>query len=159
MVTVLGSYYSTRGGSFNPRRGCSFGSSSGQFVRDYNHRKPVCQLCNRICHEALQYYYRFDRSFVGPSQLQQRVQSPFHQFQYEDEGTQSDSYHFDHEGNLQSQQMTAMLATPESIHDSSWYPDSGAPNHLTAEADNLMHKSEYYGNEQVHMGNAKGITY
>lgn len=119
MVMVLGSYYSNRGDSFNPRGGRSFGSSSGQFVRDYNNRKTVCQVCNCICHEALQYYYHFDRSFVGPSQLQQRVQSHFHQFQYEDEGMQSVSYRFDHEGNLQSQQMAAMLATPESIHDSS----------------------------------------
>ena len=50
-----------------------------------------------------------------------------------------------------------MLATPECVHDSNWYPDSGATNHLTADPANLMHKADYFGPEQVHMGNGKGL--
>lgn len=37
-------------------------------------------------------------------------------------------------------QMSALLAIPETVYDPSWYPDSGATNHLTPESGNLMGK-------------------
>lgn len=54
--------------------------------------------------------------------------------------------------------MYAMTATPEAVYDDSWYPNSGATNHLTAYASNLMTKSKFHGLEQVHMGNGQVHT-
>lgn len=34
--------------------------------------------------------------------------------------------------------MTAMIATPEYVYDSSWFPDSGALRHVTAESNNVL---------------------
>lgn len=53
--------------------------------------------------------------------------------------------------------MQALIATPETICDTSWYPDSGATNHVTADQDNLMIKTDYQGPDQVHIGNGLGL--
>ena len=53
--------------------------------------------------------------------------------------------------------MAAMLASPETVIDTNWYPDSGASNHVTLEPANLMVKQEYFGPDQVQIGNGKGL--
>lgn len=55
--------------------------------------------------------------------------------------------------------MQAYFPTPEVIVNTSWYPDSGASNHVTADAENLMEKADYYGTERVHIGNGMGNHY
>ena len=50
------------------------------------------------------------------------------------------------------------MATPENICDTNWYPDSGASNHVTTNANNLVEHTPYYGNEQVRVGNGMGIS-
>ena len=45
--------------------------------------------------------------------------------------------------------MQVLMATLENICDTNWYPDSGASNHVTANANNLVEHTPYYGNEQV----------
>ena len=45
------------------------------------------------------------------------------------------------------------MATPENICDTNCYPDSGASNHVTANANNMVEHTPYYGNEQVRVGN------
>ena len=52
--------------------------------------------------------------------------------------------------------MTAMFATPKVVSD--WYPNLGASNHVTSDATNLMTKVEYYGSDQVHVGNGMGLS-
>ena len=52
--------------------------------------------------------------------------------------------------------MTAMFATPKVVSD--WYPDLGASNHVTSDATTLMTKAEYYGSDQVHIGNVMGLS-
>ena len=47
--------------------------------------------------------------------------------------------------------MTTMFATPKVVNDTNWYPDSGASNHVTFDATNLMTKVEYYKSNQVHI--------
>ncbi|RVW86157.1 Retrovirus-related Pol polyprotein from transposon RE2 [Vitis vinifera] len=49
--------------------------------------------------------------------------------------------------------MQVLMATPENICDTNWYPDSGASNHVIANANNLVQHTPYHGNEQVHVGN------
>ena len=62
-----------------------------------------------------------------------------------------------------------MVATPESTNKSYWYyleemthvewfPDSGATNHITSDPTNLMTKAEFFGSDQVHIGNGKGLS-
>ncbi|KAF7801831.1 retrovirus-related Pol polyprotein from transposon TNT 1-94 [Senna tora] len=43
------------------------------------------------------------------------------------------------------------------MNDSAWFPDSRATNHLTSDANNLMIATDYYGGEQIHMGNGNGL--
>ncbi|KAF7826635.1 Retrovirus-related Pol polyprotein from transposon TNT 1-94 [Senna tora] len=57
-----------------------------------------------------------------------------------------------------SANMASMIASPELLSDSSWFPDSGATNHVTADGNNLMTSSEYMGPEQLHMGNGAGLA-
>ncbi|KAF7824434.1 Retrovirus-related Pol polyprotein from transposon TNT 1-94 [Senna tora] len=110
------------------------GRGRGRFPQnntDTNNRPyTMCQVCGRTNHIASACYYRFDNSYQMTEQ------------QYHQQVRQRSS------GN-----MTAMIATPDSLSDSAWFPDSGATNHATPEYGNLMSNSEYTGSEQLHMGN------
>ena len=65
-------------GPFTPQGGGLSGHGRGfghfsQFSKPNmgtNNGTLVCQLCNKIGHEALQCYYGFDATFTRPSQLQ-----------------------------------------------------------------------------------------
>lgn len=50
-----------------------------------------------------------------------------------------------------------VYGSSESFADPGWYPDSSASSHVTADYGNLMHRAEYNGQEQVHVGNGKGL--
>lgn len=52
--------------------------------------------------------------------------------------------------------MAAMIATPETMYDNSWYPDSGVTN--IANVGNVMSKTEFFRLDQVYMGNGKGLS-
>ncbi|PON93298.1 hypothetical protein TorRG33x02_108690 [Trema orientale] len=54
--------------------------------------------------------------------------------------------------------MSAMVATPNTLTDMSWYPDFGATNHLTPDINTLMTKQDYTGSDQIHMGNGIGLN-
>ncbi|KAF7834709.1 retrovirus-related Pol polyprotein from transposon TNT 1-94 [Senna tora] len=54
--------------------------------------------------------------------------------------------------------MSAMVATPESVCDSAWFPDSGATSHVTSNPNNFMSSMQYSGPEQLHMGNGTGLN-
>ena len=49
------------------------------------------------------------------------------------------------------------MASPTTVTDSAWYPDSGATDHITADLDNLQISHEYSGNDQVRVGNGMAI--
>ena len=93
-----------------------------------------CQLCNKMGHSVKTCFYRFDKSFTG-----------------------SDSFNT-FNGSANVAEMEAFHATPESVADSSWYPDSGATNHLTPDESNLHSYTEYTGQQQIYMGNGKGLN-
>ena len=143
-------------GGFNGRgRG-----RGGRFGRGGGNGKPQCQVCGKFGHIALKCYYRFNHDFLGPSQLQGQSQS-HSQMPLQGHFTKLQPGYFD------GSQFTvnpgvnyssmAMVATPETSLDSCWYPDSGATNHVTSNAENLMHKAPFSGSEQVHIGNGKGL--
>lgn len=40
-----------------------------------------------------------------------------------------------------------MVATPEYLYDSSWFPDLGASSHVTADPTNVIQGVDYSGSE------------
>ena len=58
-----------------------------------------------------------------------------------------------------SNNMHALLTTPQTAPDLNWYPDSGATHHLTADLANLNVKADkYHGLDQICIGNGLGLT-
>lgn len=53
--------------------------------------------------------------------------------------------------------MTAM-AVLHRFFDPSWYLDYGATNHITPDENNLVHKTSYTGQDQIHVGDGTGLT-
>ena len=50
------------------------------------------------------------------------------------------------------------MAIPVTLTNPSWYPDSGATHHLTANKSNLLTRLEYSGTDQVYIGNGTGMS-
>ena len=96
----------------------------------------------------MQCYYRFGRSFTGPSQLQGKHpwgnMAHLHQQLSENffPGTSSPS---------------VKPTTPEMIQDNNWYSDSRATHHLTPNLNNFLTKSQFYSSNEVFVGNGKGL--
>jgi histone deacetylase 1/2 len=44
------------------------------------------------------------------------------------------------------------------VADFEWYPDSGATHHLTPDAHNFTAGSEFFGAEQIYVGNGTGLS-
>lgn len=53
--------------------------------------------------------------------------------------------------------MATMMATPKSVVDTSWYPDSRTTNHCTPNINNLMSQASYFGAKQLNMGDGIGL--
>ncbi|PON40826.1 hypothetical protein PanWU01x14_294290 [Parasponia andersonii] len=54
--------------------------------------------------------------------------------------------------------MSSMVATPNTLTDMSWYPNSGATNHLTPDINTLMTKQDYTGSDQIRTGNGTSMN-
>lgn len=54
--------------------------------------------------------------------------------------------------------IASFLTAPENTDLDSWYADSGASNHITADVGNLSQKSEYNGKENVVVGNGNKLS-
>ena len=54
--------------------------------------------------------------------------------------------------------MTTMLATPKTMVDPHWFPDSRATSHYTLDLNNLTIEFEYGGSKKMYMGNGKGLN-
>ncbi|KAF7833293.1 Retrovirus-related Pol polyprotein from transposon TNT 1-94 [Senna tora] len=128
--------YRGRGGRNNNgyRRGYN-GGYQGYQPQQGSKPTVVCQLCNKTGHHVTSCYKRFDHNFVG-FQAQNYSQS----------------------NNYRPPMMQAHMAVPETLYDPAWYPDSGATNHVTANAQNLMTSADYSGQEQLHVGNGAGLN-
>ncbi|KAG8483654.1 hypothetical protein CXB51_023307 [Gossypium anomalum] len=55
-------------------------------------------------------------------------------------------------------QPQALLATPDSVADNTWYPDSGATHHLTNSPAALSDSSSYPGPGKVYVGNGMALA-
>lgn len=117
-------------------RGSTRGGNSrgrGRFGNASN--RPQCQVCGKAGHMAWQCFHRFNHQFV----------SPFAQ------GSTSQP--------RPSQPMQAMMASQyHQPYENSWYVDTGATNHITADVNHLGAPSEYHGSEHIHLANGSGIN-
>ena len=60
--------------------------------------------------------------------------------------------------NLSHNRMTTMLATPKTMVDPHWFPNSRATSHYTLDLNNLTIEFEYGGSKKMYMGNGKGLN-
>ncbi|KAG8479120.1 hypothetical protein CXB51_029820 [Gossypium anomalum] len=58
---------------------------------------------------------------------------------------------------LASPQPQAYIATPETVRDNAWYPDSGATHHLTHSPTSLTDSTPYKGPGKVYVGNGNAL--
>lgn len=133
------SHYNQPNSLVNRGRQNTFGRSCGGKNNNQGYKsnwtsgnapKPQCQVCGKIGHTALGCWHRFDQEFTSASSSSTNNQSP----------------------------MNAMAATSCTAFDPSWYFDSGATNHLTPDANNLVNKTSCTGHDQIHVGDGIGLT-
>ncbi|KAJ1379542.1 hypothetical protein SESBI_46818 [Sesbania bispinosa] len=51
--------------------------------------------------------------------------------------------------------MSALMAVPETFYDPSWYPDTGATNHITSDSTNLIGKTSFNGDSKLKNGHGE----
>ena len=132
-------------------RGGRGGRGRGRSNRGYwsgGGSKPVCQVCGRIGHVALDCFYRYDDSYR--SQTQQQFRGGFNRGRGFGRGSQPQAM-------FAAPAQAYFAASPHYTPDHNWYPDSGASSHVTADLNNLAFQSDYHGQDQVHIGNGKGL--
>ncbi|KAK9155098.1 hypothetical protein Sjap_002578 [Stephania japonica] len=99
--------------------------------------KPTCQICGKFGHSAAVCYFRGDMKYMGSTQQQPPSQQPL-RFTPTPPQTQ-----------------TSFFGTAESVPDTSWYMDSGASSHITADPSQLNNCMPYGGNKSLMVGNGK----
>ncbi|XP_020972883.1 uncharacterized protein LOC110269414 [Arachis ipaensis] len=121
------------------RRGRGGRSQRGGRGAWNNPNRPQCQICGKLGHVASYCYFRFDQQFQhaqqnsGLSSMHNALPPP-------------PSFH----------NHRALLATPITMVDPSWYADSGASHHCTPDQSNLEQSQEYHGQYQMYIGNGSG---
>lgn len=132
-------------GSFNPHGSRGGRRGRGRFGRGgrWNQGRPQCQVCGKMGHLAWNCYQRFNQDYPNPFPSQNAVNPPpsaaFHN--PSQQRSQMQAY--------LSQQDTSSaqtyLATPSTVYDPIWYPDSGASNHITLRRAKLNDSITIYG--------------
>ncbi|KAL5561436.1 hypothetical protein UlMin_031183 [Ulmus minor] len=61
------------------------------------------------------------------------------------------------DNNQAQSSMSAMVATPNTVADNSWYLDSGVTHHMTQNVAGISNITPYTGSERVTIGNGKQI--
>lgn len=89
----------SRGSNF---KGPGGGKGRGRFTHN---NKPTCQVCEKLGHTAISFFYKFDKAYMTSS--------------------------FTIEQSKTHEQATTYIATPNTVSDLAWYMDSGASSHIT----------------------------
>ena len=119
-------------------RGCS--SGRGQDPR-YSHtgNRPQCQLCGKFSHTIMTCNHWFDIHFQGPDSQPTQLSRP--------------------PSNITTNNnMQAMVASPSSSINDSWFMDTGVTHHLSQTLDDLSHKIPYQGDDKVAIGDGKQLS-
>lgn len=137
--------YFPRGRGFGARVGRSFSQNGA----GSNKSHLLCQVCGKNGHIASQCWYRYDSSYtVDPQMFSSNIAS-------------SSSMPVRPSTPSPAQSVTpaqAMIATPESVCDSSWYVDSGASSHLAYDDSSFCDRSSYGAPEQVFIGDGSDLS-
>ena len=107
----------------------------------FNHsdNRPQCQLCGKFGHIVITCYHRFDINFQGSDVLASSLtKSTFHT------ATSSDVH--------------AMMVSPSSTINDSWFLDTGATHHLTRNRDHLVNSHSYQVLEKATIGDGKKLS-
>ncbi|KAH9785453.1 retrovirus-related pol polyprotein from transposon RE1 [Citrus sinensis] len=136
-------YRGWRGGRGNNMHGGRSWNQGGRTQRPSHFSQPYqprCQVCFIIGHTAATCKDMFNKDFI-PARYP-------HQNNYNQGFNQG----------YNQRNMSAYLATPETVMDDGWYLDSGATHHLTNDLNNLSISEPYEGNEKLIIGNGYGLT-
>ncbi|TXG52621.1 hypothetical protein EZV62_021790 [Acer yangbiense] len=140
---------------FQGNRGKGRGRGHGNGGRGWSNNKPQCQLCGKFGHIVQKCYHRFDPFYTGfPSESNSSGSSSgsFGNFGGNSGGSSGNS-------GSQGFYPSANVAAQDSMNDNNtWFPDSGATNHVTSAFSNLNVGSTYHGNSKLQMGNGAGVT-
>ncbi|KAF7838902.1 Retrovirus-related Pol polyprotein from transposon TNT 1-94 [Senna tora] len=120
--------------NFQSRQGFQQGRGRGR-INQWQGQRAQCQVCGKWGHIAVNCYNRYNQNFTEDALVQAQSQMP--------------------SSSTSAAPAQALLATPETLIDPDWYPDSGASNHLTNNANNIQQKQPYDGGETVRIGNGK----
>ncbi|RVW76269.1 Retrovirus-related Pol polyprotein from transposon RE1 [Vitis vinifera] len=101
--------------------------------------RPQCQLCGKYGHTIISCYHRFDINFQGPDILPTNP-------------TKASS-----NVPVNTNKMQAMVVSPSSAFNDSWFLDSGATHHLSHNEGQLSNIQPYQGKHQVTVGNSKQL--
>ena len=106
------------------------GRGRGRGRNSWTNSRTFCQICGRPGHVAYKCYNRFDANFQGPPS---------------NSNTASNNNEF--------------YASPDTLGTvTEWLMDSGATNHITSDTSTMSQKSDYYGGEQLRVGNGQGLN-
>lgn len=166
-VNSTGSATSTRysqdskHGQQGPGRGWSRGRGRSN-GRSWSRSRPQCQLCGKIGRMVQTCYHRFDKTFSGVSPGHS-VQVNYHQLHNHGFSSFSavcssvphccGSFSPSASASCQSSSRGSVFSPP----DQTWYPDSGATNHITPDMSTLTTTSPYTGTSTVSMGNGDNV--
>ncbi|KAF7839522.1 Retrovirus-related Pol polyprotein from transposon TNT 1-94 [Senna tora] len=123
----LEAHLNNKGGFANRGNNRGRGRSQG----GHGGRRTLCQVCGRHGHIGVNCYHRSDQSYTATTLMQNQ------NLQVQNSRLTIPS--------AQNVPVEALLATPETLYDASWYPDSGASSHLTNDATNLQEQQTYIG--------------
>ncbi|KAJ1704569.1 hypothetical protein LUZ63_004348 [Rhynchospora breviuscula] len=134
---------STGGRHNNNYRGRGRGNHRGrgrgrQQIASSQSTDTHCQICDKWGHSAIECYHRFDIRYTGPTS-----------------SLPPTSFNFSSSSGTPHQ---AMLAEPNPTPSASWFLDSGATTHVTADFNNLSSSQPYQGHEVVHIGNGMPLS-
>ncbi|XP_040937178.1 uncharacterized protein [Gossypium hirsutum] len=113
--------------------------SQSQQGRAWSRSKPQCQLCGKIGHLVQTCYHRFDENFSGPDSSSSMTVNYHHLGEAPTSHCSSSHYCNSCPTHSSSHALSSSVATQ------TWYPDSGATNHITLTVATLNNASPYTG--------------
>jgi len=113
----------------NNWRGSNFRSWRGGRGRG-RMSKPTCQVCNKVGHTAVNYWYRFDKSYSNSNYSTDTNKQGAH---------------------------NAFLASQSAAQDYDWYFDSGASNHVTHQTEKFKDIAEHHGKNSLIVGSGEKL--